>query len=71
MIFRRICAVVLCALMLFGVSANAVSVPESENNNINPSTWAAEDLPLCSTAPLQAKPKSQTITVTASLISSM
>jgi hypothetical protein len=56
MIFRRICAVVLCLFTLFGITAGAVSAPDSEEQNtvgeINPSTWAAEDLPLCSTAQL-------------------
>ena len=75
MIFRKICAVVLCLFTLFGITAGAVSAPDSEEQNtvgeINPSTWAAEDLPLCSTAQPRAKQKSRTITVTASLISSM
>ncbi len=47
MTLKKITAVILCLLMIFGISANAVSAPDSEEQNtvgeVNPSTWAAVD----------------------------
>ncbi len=41
--FKRICAVVLCVLVLFGVCASAASSNDKETDKINPSVWAAVD----------------------------
>ncbi len=43
MIIKKITAFILCLILVFGLSVNAISGSEEEKNKVNPSTWAAVD----------------------------